>query len=171
MRHRKKRLDINRFTSWRKATLKSMAANLFIHQSIRTTCAKAKAVRPLVEKLVSLAKVNTLFAKRRAFIMLGDHKLVSVLFSEIGPRFVNRVGGYTRIIKIGSRRGDNAEVVIFELTEIKKKEPKKLKEKIVEEKEHQENTAIKEKPPIVKKPAKKFLGGIKSIFKKKSDSL
>ncbi|MDI6758412.1 MAG: 50S ribosomal protein L17 [Candidatus Omnitrophota bacterium] len=188
MRHRKRKLDLNRWTSWRKATLKSMLVSLFTYQSIKTTLLRAKAARILAEKLISLAKENTLMARRQADSLLGDKKLVSLLFNEIGPRFINRAGGYTRIIKLGLRRGDNAMMAILELTEIKKKEPKKsvqkkeeeLKEKkkseaaeenIVEEKKSRENIALKEKPPIVKKPTKKFFGGLRNIFKKERDSL
>jgi len=161
MRHRLKRLQLNRNTSWRKATLKSLARNLLIQQSIKTTKTKAKAVKPLADKLISLAKLNTLSARRRAFSILGEHRLVSLLFNDIGPRFKDRIGGYSRIISLGARRGDSAELVILELTEIKKKELKKPKTDV----------AVKQKPPITKKPPKKFLGGLRNIFKKKSDSL
>lgn len=188
MRHSKKRLQLNRFTSWHEATLKSLAQNVLTRQSIRTTLHKAKAARPLIEKLISLAKENTLAAKRRAFQILNSHSLVSLLFNEIGPRFLKRQGGYTRIINLGSRRGDNANTVIFELTEIKLKEKKAAKkdkeeefeeegerevskEKPVEEKRPEGRAAVKEKPPITKKPTKKFLGGLRNIFKKERDSL
>ena len=165
-----------------------MVRNLLIHQSIRTTKHKAKAAKPLADKLISLAKLNTLAAKRRVFSVLGEHKLVSLLFDEIGPRFENNLGGYTRIIGLGKRRGDNAEVAILELTEIKKKavkKPKKEKEAKVEgepeavpettpataEQKPKTKSVIKEKPPISKKPTKKFLGGLRKIFKKERDSL
>lgn len=177
------RLQLNRFTSWHKATLISLSRSVLIHQTIRTSLRKAKAVKPLLEKLVSLAKNNTLSAKRQAAKILNDHKLVSLLFNEIGPRFVNRNGGYVRLINLGRRRGDNAEMVILELTEIKKKEPKKHKNKeeagpkedkslltqkegASEEKKIETEFTVKEKPPIIKKPTKKFLGGFKNIFKK-----
>jgi len=187
MRHKHARLQLSRFTSWHKATLKSLAMSLFIHQSIRTTKAKAKAVKPLVEKLITLAKSNTLAAKRQVYKVLGDHKLVSLIFKEIAPRFSSK-GGYTRIISLGNRRGDNASMVIFELTQVIKKEkkrPKKekaakvepvddipavVKEKPVEEKKPKVITAVevkeKERPPITKKPSKKFLGGLRTIFKR-----
>jgi large subunit ribosomal protein L17 len=190
MRHAKKRLQFNRFTSWRKATLASLARSVLVYQSIRTTKTKAQAVKPLIEKLISLAKQNTLAAKRQAYGILNDHQLVSLLFSDIGARFAKRVGGYVRILSLGKRRGDNAELVILELTEIKKKEAKKHKKEkeIKEEKEPQETSAhpaqekaqeqkaktevaVKEKPPTRQKPTSKFLGGIRSIFKKERDSL
>ncbi|MDP2904896.1 MAG: L17 family ribosomal protein, partial [Candidatus Omnitrophota bacterium] len=123
---------------------------------------------------------------------LGDHALVSRLFNEIAPRFSGISGGYTRIINLGRRRGDDASVVIFELTKIKAKkstaEKKHKKEEKVkpveeqpaatggeslppEEKKREIEVAVKEKPPVIKKPSKKFLGGIRNIFKKERDSL
>ncbi|MDD5431913.1 MAG: 50S ribosomal protein L17 [Candidatus Omnitrophica bacterium] len=188
MRHKKSRYQLNRFTSWHKATVKSLIRSLLINQSIKTTLQRAKTTQPLFEKLISTAKKNTLAGKRDAFSILGDHKLVSLLFSDIAPRFANRTGGFTRIINYGIRRGDSAKLVIFELTEIKKKEVKKEKkaketkteevsktEQIEtaqkEEKAQESNVAVKEKPPVTKKPSKKFLGGLRGIFKKERDSL
>lgn len=198
MRHAKTKYKLNRFSSWRKATVLSLARNVLNYQSIKTTLARARASRPIVEKLISLAKKNTLAAKRQAYQLLSDHKLVSLLFKEIGPRFASRTGGYTRIINFAKRRGDDARLVIFELTEIKKKEPRKPKkakeaaaeeghrapEKLkpetpagekrpAEEKKAPDETkvAVKEKPPIIKKPPKKFLGGLKNLFKKERGSL
>lgn len=180
MRHRKSRLRLNRFTSWRKATLISLAKNLLIHQSIKTTKIKAQAVKPLVDKLISLAKLNTLTAKRQAYKILGNHRQVSLLFNDIAPRFNNRVGGYTRLLNLCPRRGDNAELVILELSEIKKKEKKIPKKEIkaeikLEEKKEKKLSAKLEvkKSLITKKPFKRFLGGIRDIFKfkKERDSL
>lgn len=187
MRHRLKRHHLNRFTSWRKATLRSMAKNILLHQSIRTTVVKAKAARPLVEQLITLAKENTLSARRKAYQVLGDHALVKVLFNEIGPLFAKRTGGYTRIIGLGNRRGDNAELALFELTEIIKKEsPRVQKKKKLpakpeapqtphesepEKKKKDTGVSVKEKPPMTQKPGKKFLGNLRSIFKKERDSL
>lgn len=146
---------------------------MLIQQSIKTTKARAKAVQPFIERLIALAKLNTLFAKRQAYTILGDHKLVSLLFSDIGQRFNHRIGGYTRILRIGKRRGDNAEMAILELTEIKKKEKRKApkKEEVKVEKPQGTPEKPKERPPEEKKPTKKFLGGIRSIFKKERDAL
>lgn len=169
----------------------SLAKTLLIHQRIKTTNAKAKAVKPLIEKLISLGKNNSLFAKRQAYRILGDHKLVSMLFKDIAVRFANRTGGYTRILNFGFRRGDNAQLVILAFTEIKEKAAKKPKaeaekkesqkpeilkeglpkEQTQEEKKPKTEVAVKEKPPISKKPTKKFLGGLRRIFKKERDSL
>lgn len=144
----------------------------------------------MAEGLISLAKANTIAAKREAFKLLGSHPLVALIFKELGPRFAQVKGGYTRIIYLGKRRGDDAQLVLLELTQIVKKEPKKHKkekeakpqelsktegprEKPVEEKkpERAPFVAVKERPPITKKPTKKFLGGLRSIFKKERDSL
>lgn len=189
MRHKRLRHQLNRFTTWRKATLKSLAMSVLLYQSIKTTKARAMAVKPLVEKLITLGKDNTLAAKREAFRILGGHRLVSALFTDIAPRFTKRTGGYTRILSIGKRRGDNAEMVILGLTEIKKKEIKKVKkektahsietnqpetvsEQPAQEQKQKTQTAIQqEQPPIVKKPSKKFLGGIKNIFRKERGPL
>lgn len=189
MRHRKSRSLQNRFTSWRKATLSSLARSVIINQRITTTVRKAKAVKPLLDRLISMAKENTLAKRRAAFAILGDHKLVSVLFDDLGVRFKNRTGGYTRILRLASRRGDSAEMAIFELTELKK-EPKKARttkvkesktaeavgsapavEKAHEEKKEKAEEHAPEKGHDDKKPPKKFLGGLKNIFKKERDSL
>jgi len=177
MRHAKKRLQLNRFTSWHDATINSLARGIILNQSIKTTLHRAKASRQMIEKLITLAKTNTLFARRQAQKVLGEHKLVNLLFNEIGPRFSKRSSGFTRIIGLGKRRGDNAEMVIFELTEIKKKEAKKIqqakeaKEAPAQEEKQESKAVIKDRPEKVKKPQTKFLSGIRSIFKKKSDSL
>lgn len=190
MRHAKKRMQLGRFTSWHDATIRSLARNMIICQSIKTTLTRAKASKQMIDKLITLAKKNTLFARRQAQKVLGEHKLVNLLFNEIGPRFSNRSSGFTRIIGTGKRRGDNAEMVIFELTELKKKEPKKAKpaakeakpqaipeaqevaeEKITQESKKEPKPVIKEAPVDQKKPQKKFMGGLRTIFRKKSDSL
>lgn len=175
MRHRKNKLNLNRFTSWRKATLISLSRSLLIHQSVRTTNQKAKAVRPLVEKLVSLGKEDNLASRRRAFSILQDHKLVRLLFSEIAPRYRNRNGGYCRVLSLGFRRGDGAQLALLELTEKvqEKKKPAKREEAPPKPKEeaHRPMVELKEKPPKVTKPKGKFLGGLRKIFKRERDAL
>jgi large subunit ribosomal protein L17 len=190
MRHAKKRYQLGRFTSWHDATIKSLAKNMITGQSIKTTLTRAKAAKQMVEKLITLAKKNTLFARRQAQRVLGEHSLVNLLFNEIGPRFSKRNSGFTRIIGLGKRRGDNAQMVIFEFTELKKKETKPVKhakeakpdatrkieeateEKSTQEQKKESKVAIQENPINEKKrPQKKFMGGLRTIFKKKSDSL
>ena len=106
-------------------------------ERIRTSLAKAKAAKPLAEKMITLAKRDTLHVRRRAIRFIFREAVVKKLFSELGPRFSERPGGYTRIVKIGPRRGDGADMALLELvgTEFKKKEKKKrLKEKLKEAK-------------------------------------
>ena len=185
MRHRKAKYSLNRVTAWRRSTVIGIVKSLLKFQKIKTTNIKAKACRPLAEGLISLARKNTLDARRRANKVLGDHALVSLLFEDIGPLFKARNSGFTRILKLGMRRGDNAQMVAFELTEIKEK--KKIKPAKQEKLSHQApeqpskektgevkpqpETKISEKPPVIKKPPKTFLGGIRNIFKKERDSL
>lgn len=175
MRHAKSRHQLNRFTSWRRATLISLLRSLLIYQRIKTTKERAKAVKPWIDSLISLAKDNNLAARRQAYKILGDHRLVILLFNDIAQRFNQNQGGFTRILNIGPRRGDNAKMALLELTVIKKiekKKPKKEKEvKPVEEKKPQAVPEAPEKPPVTKKPSKKFLGGLREIFKKERDSL
>lgn len=175
MRHKKIKHRLNRFTSWRKATLISLTKSLILHQSVRTTKARAKAAQGLAEKLISLGKQNSLVAKRRAFSILGEHRLVSLLFNDIAVRFKDKTAGFTRVIELGSRRGDCACLAILELTEIKKKERRAHKEKKEPKPEQGEQQkvapVVQEKPPLEKKPPTTFLGGIRRIFKKERDAL
>jgi large subunit ribosomal protein L17 len=109
-----------------------MVISILINQRIITTMTKAKSARRLVDKVITLGKKNTLSAKRRAFSIICDHRLVKKLFDEIAPLFANRQGGYTRIIPYKNQRGDNAQMVLFELTEtlkVKKPEKKEKQEK------------------------------------------
>jgi len=106
--------------------LANLATALFEHGRITTTEAKAKRLRPLAERLVTFAKRGDLHARRRVMTVIGDKDVVHVLFTEIGPRFDNRQGGYTRITKIGPRKGDNAPMAVIELVEaLDESKPKK----------------------------------------------
>ena len=169
MRHGLAGNKFGRNQTLRAATLRDLARAVFKHERIKTTRAKAVEARKLVDKLITLGKQNTLAAKRRAFSVLIDHGLVSSLFNIIAPRFKNRQGGYTRLIKFAvNRPGDNAEMVLLELTERalpqaddKKVEdaevvdaaakPVKKAEKKTEKKAEKKSEAKKE----AKKPAKK----------------
>lgn len=117
MRHRKKGRKLNRTAAHRKATLRNMAASLFRHERIETTTAKAKELRPFAERLITLAKRGDLHARRLAAQKIPDREVLGKLFGEIGPRFSERPGGYTRILKMGNRRGDAAEMALIELVE------------------------------------------------------
>ncbi len=110
--------------------LANLATALFEHGRITTTEAKAKRLRPLAERLVTFAKRGDLHARRRVMTVIRDKEVVHVLFTEIGPRFANRPGGYTRITKIGPRKGDNAPMAVIELVEaLDESKPKKQRAK------------------------------------------
>jgi large subunit ribosomal protein L17 len=131
MRHLVKGRKLRRTTSHRKALLRNLVTSFLEKERLKTTLAKAKEARPLAEKMITLAKKNTLHTKRQALRVLTKKTAVKKLFEEIGPRFSERPGGYTRIVKLGPRLGDGAQMAMFELigSEYKKKEKKKKKEK------------------------------------------
>lgn len=107
---------LGRDSSARKALLRDLVTDLFLYERIQTTEAKAKAVRPIAEKLITLAKRGDLHARRQALAELGQDKfLVHKLFEEIAPRYADRNGGYARIVKLGPRRSDSTEMVLLEL--------------------------------------------------------
>lgn len=97
--------------------LRNMATSLFRHERIRTTEAKAKELRPFAERLITLARRDDLHSRRRARRDIADREILQKLFDHIGPRFRDRDGGYTRILKLGARKGDGAELAVIELTE------------------------------------------------------
>jgi large subunit ribosomal protein L17 len=116
MRHRKQRHKLSRDPAHRKALLMNLSREVIDHERIRTTHAKAKAVRPEVEKLITLGKRGDLHARRQALAALGQDKFVVYkLFEEIAPRYSERQGGYTRILKLGPRPSDAAEMALIEL--------------------------------------------------------
>lgn len=117
MRHRKKGRKLNRTASHRRATLRNMATSLFRHGKIETTTAKAKELRPYAERLITLARRGDLHARRLAASRIREREVVGILFDEIGPRFKDRPGGYTRILKLGTRKGDAAEMALIQLVE------------------------------------------------------
>src|SRR5688572_3105049 len=116
MRHQKDRRKLSRSASHRKALFMNLSREVVMHERIRTTHAKAKAVRPEVEKLITLAKRGDLHARRQAMAALGQDKFVVYkLFEEIAPRYTERPGGYTRILKLGPRPSDATEMALIEL--------------------------------------------------------
>ena len=116
MRHQRNRHKLGRSPSHRKALVMNLSREVFDHERIQTTEAKAKAVKPEVEKLITLAKRGDLHARRRAMSALGQDKFVVYkLFEEIAPRYAERPGGYTRILKLGPRMSDSTEMVLLEL--------------------------------------------------------
>src|SRR6059036_1678894 len=116
MRHQKQRHKLSRDSAHRKALLMNLSKEVIQHERIKTTEAKAKAVKPEIEKLITLAKRGDLHARRQALSALGQDKtVVYKLFEEIAPRYAERPGGYTRILKLGPRHSDATEMVLLEL--------------------------------------------------------
>jgi large subunit ribosomal protein L17 len=118
MRHKINGRKFDRAGDERKALLKGLVSDFIRHERMKTTEAKAKEMRPLVEKMITLGKDGTVHARRQAFAFVNDKDVVSKLFGEIAPRFASRPGGYTRIIKLGPRLGDGAPMAQIELVEL-----------------------------------------------------
>ncbi len=117
MRHGIKGRKLNRTKAHRRALFANMAASLIKHEQIKTTLPKAREIRPITEKLITLAKKGDLHARRQALSFLYDEEIVRKLFAVLAERYKDRQGGYTRIIKAGNRFGDNAPVAIIELVD------------------------------------------------------
>lgn len=115
MRHAKKGRKIGTDASHKKAIFEGLARQLIIHERIKTTEAKAKELRPMVEKVITLGKKGDLHSRRQALAILRDREVVHKLFAEVGPKYAEREGGYTRILKLGPRQGDAAPVAMIEL--------------------------------------------------------
>lgn len=117
MRHRNSGRKLNRSSSHRKAMFANLAGSLIVHEQVVTTLPKAKDLRPIVEKLVTLAKRGDLHARRQAVAELRSVPVVKKLFETIGPRYKDRQGGYTRVLKAGFRYGDSAPVAVIEFVD------------------------------------------------------
>ena len=117
MRHLKKGRKLGRTASHKKALLCNLATSLIFHERIQTTTAKAKELRPFFEPLITLAKRGDLHARRQAAGLIRDKQALAKLFTELAPRFADRPGGYTRILHLGARQGDNAELSLIELVD------------------------------------------------------
>src|SRR6476661_9815549 len=117
MRHGKKHNHLGRTDSHRKAMLANMASSLILHKRIQTTVAKAKELRKYVEPLITKAKSDTTHSRRTVFSYLQNKDVVTLLFREVAEKVANRPGGYTRILKLGNRLGDNAEMALIELVD------------------------------------------------------
>ena len=164
MRHQKKTIKLGRTAEHRKALLANQICSLIEHQRIKTTLAKARAVRPLAERMVTLGKNGSIHARRTALATLRQKNAVKKLFDDIAPRSAERNGGYTRIVKLGYRRSDSACMAFIEwvdmaeVVEQKATEEKKRKKKPAEPKAEQiepERVEAKEEEPAEKeeKPA------------------
>jgi large subunit ribosomal protein L17 len=159
MRHRVAHRKLGRVTSHRLATLRSMATSLFEHERIRTTLMKAKELRPYAEKLITLAKRDEgqLAARRQVAKSIRDPKIIQKLFDTLGSRFATRPGGYMRILRLGPRKGDGAEMAIVELLGSeyqpgKKDEKDKKKGEKSDAKETKESKAKDEDEKAEEKP-------------------
>jgi len=117
MRHRNSGRQLNRNSTHRKAMFKNMAASLFDHEVIKTTLPKAKELRRVAEPLITLAKEDNVANRRIAFSRIRDKQMVGKLFADLGPRYKERPGGYTRILKCGFRTGDKAPMAFIELVD------------------------------------------------------
>jgi large subunit ribosomal protein L17 len=117
MRHMKSGRKLNRTSSHRKAMFQNMANSLFRHELIRTTLPKAKELRRVAEPLITLSKTDSVAKRRLAFARLRDKEVVGKLFTDLGPRYLERSGGYIRILKCGFRPGDNAPMAYVELVD------------------------------------------------------
>lgn len=117
MRHGNRGRKLSRTASHREALLRNLAVSLFRHERINTTTAKAKELRPFAERLITLAKRGDLHARRLAERKIRDRAVLAKLFDTLGPRYAERPGGYTRVLKTGFRQGDGAEMAFIELVE------------------------------------------------------
>jgi large subunit ribosomal protein L17 len=156
MRHQKKTVKLGRTAEHRKALLANQVCSLIEHERIKTTLAKAKAVRPLAEKMVTLGKNGSLHARRTAFAVLRQKNAVKKLFDNIAPRSTSRNGGYTRIIRLGQRKSDSASIAFIEWVDavvaVEDKEPKESKEKAPKTKKVAAPAAKESAPPQTETP-------------------
>jgi large subunit ribosomal protein L17 len=152
MRHRNKVKKLGRKTAHRKSMISNQAISLFKHKSIQTTTEKAKVLRSFAERMITSAKKNTIATRRHVYSKMHNKEAVKILFDEIAPKFADKESGYTRITKIGFRKGDGAETALIELllepekTKSKKTEKKAEKSKIEVNKETEEVSKKEEEP-------------------------
>ncbi len=187
MRHQKKTIKLGRTAEHRKALLANQVCSLIEHQRIKTTLAKAKAVRPLAERMVTLGKNGSIHARRTAFAALRQKNAVKKLFDDIAPRSAERNGGYTRIVKLGQRKSDSAAMAFIEwvdmaeVVEEKPAEEKKAKRKEAEPKPKEKETKVgepsteapateEEKPAAAPAPAEEAKPKRRRWFGKKSEA-
>jgi large subunit ribosomal protein L17 len=153
MRHQKKTLKLGRTAAHRRALLANQVCALIEHQRIKTTLAKAKAVRPLAERMVTLGKSGSIHARRRALAVLRQKAVVKKLFDDIAQRSNERSGGYTRIVKLGARKSDSARMAFIEWVDaehISEEKPKKEKKT----KRTEAEAKPQETPPEAAQPAR-----------------
>lgn len=159
MRHRVKGRKLKRTSEHRLATLRNLASSLLKHKKIRTTVAKAKELRSFVEPLITKAKTDSIAARRYVAAQINDRSLVKELFNDIAAKIGDRAGGYTRIVKVGQRKGDAAELAFIELVDysgiVKPKVPKKSKEEETPKSDESKAEAADQKKEVKKQKEKK----------------
>ncbi|MDO9515874.1 MAG: 50S ribosomal protein L17 [Syntrophales bacterium] len=127
MRHRRAGRRLGRTSSHRKAMMRNLVTSLLEHEKITTTDAKAKELRGVADKMITLGKRGTLHARRQAMSFIRDNRITKKVFEELSPRYSERMGGYTRVIKVGTREGDNALLSVIELMPAEEKKAAKRK--------------------------------------------
>ena len=127
MRHRRAGRRLGRTSSHRKALMRNLVTSLFEHEKITTTDAKAKELRGVADKMITLGKRGTLHARRQAMSFIRSNRVTKKVFEELSPRYSERMGGYTRVIKVGTREGDNALLSVIELMPAEEKKGSKKK--------------------------------------------
>ncbi len=155
MNHKNGFNPLSRTTAHRRAMSRNMVTSLFRYERVTTTKSKALEVRKAAEKLITRAKVDTVHNRRMAARYIADEKILNKLFTEIGPRMKDRNGGYTRVLKMGYRQGDAADVVILELVDYKLPEAEAAEEKPAKKAEAPKAEKAEKKAPAKKAPAKK----------------
>ena len=162
MRHARHRVRLSRTSSHQRAMLSNMARNVVQHGRVRTTEAKAKQARRLVDRLITWGKDGSIHARREAFRILKDRELVKRLFAVVAPEFVTVHGGYTRVMKLGPRNGDGASLALLELTHRPAETPKVA---VVAKAERVPTPTPSAAPEAPKKP-KRFFEGLRTLFRK-----
>jgi large subunit ribosomal protein L17 len=156
MRHQKKTIKLGRTAEHRKALLANQVCSLIEHQRIKTTLAKAKAVRPLAERMVTLGKNGSIHARRTALAALRQKNAVKKLFDDIAPRSAERNGGYTRIVKLGQRKSDSAKMAFIEWVDmaevVEEKPAEEKKKKKAAEPKPSETEAKRDEPRLEEQP-------------------
>jgi large subunit ribosomal protein L17 len=156
MRHQKKTIKLGRTAEHRKALLANQVCSLIEHQRIKTTLAKAKAVRPLAERMVTLGKNGSIHARRTALAALRQKNAVKKLFDDIAPRSAERNGGYTRIVKLGQRKSDSAKMAFIEWVDmaevVEEKPAEEKKKKKAAEPKPSETEAKRDQPRLEEQP-------------------
>ena len=172
MRHRVAHRKLGRTTQHRMSLLRNLAASLFIHERIRTTLVKAKELRPFAEKLITLSKKDSLHARRRALQVMVHQEAVAKLFRDLSARFADRPGGYTRILKLGRRKGDGTEMAFIELVDFAFTPTKEAPARDSKKEKAEAKTKPAEEPEVVddeevaEASAEKTKGAGKSAAKK-----